>query len=97
MPDWKQIVRRNLRVLAVCPPEFTEELAAHLEVSYEASPVLNPAAYDHRSVGCWVVNQHSSGRGVSFTHETRSPIVRAKWTIWKFTRVHKGRPESSKH
>jgi hypothetical protein len=37
MPDWKQIVRQNLRVLAVCPPEFTEELAAHLEDSYEAS------------------------------------------------------------
>ena len=37
MPDWKQIVRQNLRVLALCPPEFTEELAAHLEDSYEAS------------------------------------------------------------
>jgi hypothetical protein len=37
MPDWKQIVRQNLPVLAVCPPEFTEELAAHLEDSYEAS------------------------------------------------------------
>jgi hypothetical protein len=36
MPDWKQIVRKNLRVLAVCSPEFTEELAAHLEDSYEA-------------------------------------------------------------
>jgi hypothetical protein len=37
MPDWKQIVRKNLRVLAVCWPEFTEELAAHLEDSYEAT------------------------------------------------------------
>jgi hypothetical protein len=36
MPDWKQIVRKKLRVLGVCPPEFTEELAAHLEDSYEA-------------------------------------------------------------
>jgi len=36
MPDWKQIVRRNLRVVGVCLPEFTEELAAHLEDSYEA-------------------------------------------------------------
>jgi hypothetical protein len=36
MPDWKQIVRKNLRVLEVCSPEFTEELAAHLEDSYEA-------------------------------------------------------------
>jgi len=35
MPDWKQIVRKNLRVLGVCSPEFTEELAAHLEDSYE--------------------------------------------------------------
>ena len=37
MPDWKHIVRKNLSVLSVCPPEFTEELAAHLEDSYEAS------------------------------------------------------------
>jgi hypothetical protein len=36
MPDWKQIVRKDLRVLGVCSPEFTEELAAHLEDSYEA-------------------------------------------------------------
>jgi len=36
MPDWKQIVRRNLRVLAVCSPELTEELAGHLEDRYEA-------------------------------------------------------------
>ena len=37
MPNWMHIVRKKLRVLAVCPPEFTEELAAHLEDSYEAS------------------------------------------------------------
>src|ERR1039458_1261586 len=37
MPDWKQIVRRNLRVLKVCSPELTEELAGHLEDNYEAS------------------------------------------------------------
>jgi hypothetical protein len=36
MPDWKQIVRKNLRVLGMCSPEFTEELAAHLEDNYEA-------------------------------------------------------------
>lgn len=36
MPDWKQIVRENLRVLGVCSPELAEELAAHLEDSYEA-------------------------------------------------------------
>jgi len=36
MPDWKQIVRKNLRALGVCSPEFTEELATHLEDSYEA-------------------------------------------------------------
>jgi len=36
MPDWKQIVRKNLRVLRACSPELTEELAAHLEDSYEA-------------------------------------------------------------
>jgi len=36
MPDWKQIVHKNLRVLGVCSPEFTEELAGHLEDSYEA-------------------------------------------------------------
>jgi hypothetical protein len=36
MPDWKQIVRRKLRGLGGCAPEFTEELAAHLEDSYDA-------------------------------------------------------------
>jgi len=36
MPDWKQIVHKNLRALGVCSPEFTEELAGHLEDSYEA-------------------------------------------------------------
>jgi len=36
MPDWKQIVRKNLGVFEVCSPEFTEELAAHLEDNYEA-------------------------------------------------------------
>ena len=36
MPDWKQIVRRSLGVIGVCSPDFTEELAAHLEDSYEA-------------------------------------------------------------
>ena len=37
MPDWKQIVRKNLHVVGVCLPEFTEELAGHLEDSYEAA------------------------------------------------------------
>jgi hypothetical protein len=36
MPDWMQIVRKNLRPLGVCSPEFMEELATHLEDSYEA-------------------------------------------------------------
>ena len=36
MPDWRQIVRKNLRVVGDCSPELTEELAAHLEDSYEA-------------------------------------------------------------
>lgn len=36
MPDWKQIVRNHFRLLAVCSPEFTEELATHLEDNYEA-------------------------------------------------------------
>ncbi len=36
MPDWEQIVRKHLRVLAVCSPEFAEELASHLEDNYEA-------------------------------------------------------------
>src|SRR5271166_6661827 len=36
MPDWKQIVRKHLRVLAVCSPEFTDEVATHLEDNYEA-------------------------------------------------------------
>jgi len=35
MPDWKQIVHKNFRVLGICSPELTEELAAHLEDSYE--------------------------------------------------------------
>jgi hypothetical protein len=52
MPDWKQIVRKNLRVLGVCSPEFTEELAAHLEDSYEASlrGGVPPEAAFHRTV-----------------------------------------------
>ena len=37
MPDWKKIVRKNLLVLVVCSPELIEELAAHLEDSYEAA------------------------------------------------------------
>ena len=37
MPNWKRIVRKNLPILTVCSPEFTEELAAHLEDSYEAT------------------------------------------------------------
>ena len=36
MPNWKQIARKKLGVFGICPPEFTEELAAHLEDSYEA-------------------------------------------------------------
>jgi hypothetical protein len=50
MPDWKQIVRRNLRLLGVCSPEFTDELAAHLEDSYEAllsEGVPAEAAFQH--------------------------------------------------
>lgn len=39
MHDWKNIVRKNLRVLKACSPEFTEkiteELASHLEDSYD--------------------------------------------------------------
>jgi hypothetical protein len=39
MPDWKQKVRKNLRLLAACSPEFaeqvTEELSGHLEDIYE--------------------------------------------------------------
>jgi hypothetical protein len=36
MPNWKQIVRKHLHVLTVCSPEFTEEVATHLEDNYEA-------------------------------------------------------------
>ncbi|MGZ7056266.1 MAG: hypothetical protein ACXVK3_12115 [Candidatus Angelobacter sp.] len=36
MLDWKQIVRKKFRVLGVCSPEWTEELAGHLEDIYEA-------------------------------------------------------------
>jgi hypothetical protein len=51
MPDWKQIVRKNLRVLDVCSTELTEELAAHLEDSYEAAlrGGVAPEAAFHRS------------------------------------------------
>jgi hypothetical protein len=53
MPDWKQIVRKNLRVVGVCLPEFTEELAAHLEDSYEAllSEGLSAEVAFQRTVG----------------------------------------------
>jgi len=52
MPDWKQIVRNNLRVLGVWSPEFTEELAGHLEDIYEASVHggVPPEAAFHRTV-----------------------------------------------
>lgn len=36
MPDWQQIVRGKFRALADRSPEFAEELAAHLEDTYEA-------------------------------------------------------------
>ena len=36
MPNWKQIVRRKVRLLGICSPELAEELASHLEDSYEA-------------------------------------------------------------
>lgn len=36
MPDWKQFARKKFRVLGVCSPELTEELAGHLEDIYEA-------------------------------------------------------------
>lgn len=39
MPDWEQMIRKNLRILHGCSPEFaekvTEELASHLEDNYE--------------------------------------------------------------
>src|SRR5579862_9569340 len=36
MPDWKQVVGKRLRVLGICSPECSEELAGHLEDFYEA-------------------------------------------------------------
>jgi hypothetical protein len=36
MPNWERIIRKKLRVLWVCSPEVTEELATHLEDRYEA-------------------------------------------------------------
>lgn len=36
MPDWKHVVRKNFPLLGLCSPESTEELATHLEDSYEA-------------------------------------------------------------
>ncbi len=53
MHDWKQIVRKRLPVLGVCSPEFTEELAAHLEDNYEAAVRggTPPEAAFHRTVG----------------------------------------------
>ena len=35
MPNWKEIVPKKLRLFGICPPEFAEELATHLEDSYE--------------------------------------------------------------
>lgn len=37
MHDWKQLVHKHVRVLEVCSPALAEELASHLEESYEAS------------------------------------------------------------
>ena len=52
MPDWNQIVRKNLRVLLVCSPELTEELAGHLEDIYEGfvQEGVPPEAAFHRTV-----------------------------------------------
>ncbi|MFZ0760696.1 MAG: permease prefix domain 1-containing protein [Candidatus Sulfotelmatobacter sp.] len=52
MPDWKQIVRENLRVVGVRSPEFTEELAGHLEDSYEAllHEGMSPEVAFHRTM-----------------------------------------------
>ena len=36
MPDWKQIVRKKVHVIDMRSPDFIEELAAHLEDTYEA-------------------------------------------------------------
>lgn len=50
MPDWNEIVREKLRVLGICPPEFTEELAGHLEDGYEDlldEGVPTEAAFQH--------------------------------------------------
>jgi hypothetical protein len=50
MPDWKQIARKHFRVLAVWSPEFTEELATHLEDNYEAllrGSVPEEVAFEH--------------------------------------------------
>jgi hypothetical protein len=52
MPDWKYIVRKKLRVLGACSPELTEELAGHLEDTYEAflHPAVPPEDAFHRTV-----------------------------------------------
>ena len=66
MPDWKQIVRKNLRLLGSCSPEFTEELAAHLEDNYEAllrEGLPADAAFQHTigqiegRCGIWLVTR----------------------------------------
>jgi hypothetical protein len=61
MPDWKQLVRKHLPILAVCLPELAEELAGHLEDSYDAflrEGLTAEAAFQH-TIGqiegrCWV-------------------------------------------
>jgi hypothetical protein len=83
MPDWNQIVGKNLRVLGVCSPEFTEELAAHLEDSYEATlrEGLTAEAAFHHTIGqiegrcrVWLVMRFlQEGLMTSFNREVALP------------------------
>ncbi len=56
MPDWKEIGGKHLRVLKICSPEFeekfTEEVAGHLEDTYEGHlrAGMSPEAAFHRTV-----------------------------------------------
>lgn len=94
MLDWKQIVGKKFRVLGVCSPEFTEELAAHLEDSYEAllgEGVPEEAAFQ-RTIGqiegrrrVWLVIRFLQEELMNgFIHEVALPGLLSSAAAWFF-------------
>jgi hypothetical protein len=97
MPNWKQIVRKKLRVLGICSPEFREELAAHLEDSYEALRCegLPTEVAFQRTIGqiegrcrIWLVMRFlPEGFMTGFIHKIALPGLLTSVAAWFFYRA----------